>query len=85
MLKVLANRLSGVLGIVIRENQHVFVEGRQIMDAVLVANAVVDDLINSKRDVILCKLDMEKAYDHASWDFVNYILSRLEFGERWRK
>jgi hypothetical protein len=33
---------------------------------------------------VLCKLDLEKAYDHVNWDFVLYLLHRCGFGERWR-
>jgi hypothetical protein len=33
---------------------------------------------------VLCKLDLEKAYDHVNWDFVLYLLQRCGFGERWR-
>lgn len=32
----------------------------------------------------LCKLDMEKAYDNVNWSFVNYMLQRMSFGEKWR-
>lgn len=73
--KLLARRLTKVLG----ESQHAFVEGRQILDVVKVANEVVDDLVSSKRDGILIKLDMEKTYDCVNWEFVEYILRRLGF------
>jgi len=33
---------------------------------------------------LLCKLDLEKAYDHVNWDFLVYMLQRCGFGERWR-
>lgn len=62
--KVLASRFSRVLGEVIGECQHVFLEGRQIQDAVLVANEVVDELVTGMNDGLICKLDMEKTYDH---------------------
>ena len=33
---------------------------------------------------MLCKLDVEKAYDHVSWDFLIYLLERCGFPVRWR-
>lgn len=59
-------RLTNVMGLVIGENQHAFVEGEQIMDAVMVANEVVDNFVGNKSEGIMCKLDMEKAYEHVS-------------------
>jgi hypothetical protein len=32
-----------------------------------------------------CKFDLEKTYDHVSWDFLLYLLGRCGFGEKWQK
>lgn len=29
------------------------------------------------------KLDLEKAYDLINWEFIQYVLSRFEFAEKW--
>ena len=34
---------------------------------------------------MLCKLDVEKAYDHVSWEFLMYMLQCCGFLEKWRK
>ncbi|XP_024626759.1 uncharacterized protein [Medicago truncatula] len=40
-----------------------FIKGRQILDGILVANEVVDDARKRKKDLLLFKVDFEKAYD----------------------
>jgi len=30
---------------------------------------------------VLCKLDIEKAFDHVNWDFLLYMLKRLVSGK----
>ncbi|WMV11476.1 hypothetical protein MTR67_004861 [Solanum verrucosum] len=67
------------------EQQMAFIKGRQIMDAILVANECVDVRTISKVPGILCKLDIEKAYDHLNWEFLWSTLGRMGFGNTWIK
>lgn len=55
---------------------------RQILDAVIAENKVVDELIFRQKKRVFCKLDIEKAYDHISWDFFEYIMKRMSFGQK---
>ena len=64
LLKVLANRIKRVMRLIISQSQNAFVEGRQILDATLIANEAVDSILRRKEKGILWKLDIEKAYDH---------------------
>lgn len=80
--KVLSLRLRKVVGKIISESQHAFVGDRQITDAPFIANEAVDVRIKSGVPRLLCKLDIEKAYDHVNWDFLEYMMGRLGFGQK---
>ncbi|CAJ2672096.1 unnamed protein product [Trifolium pratense] len=83
--KVLANRLRLVIGSVISEAQTAFVKDRQILDGILVANEVVDEARRSKKELMLFKVDFEKAYDSVDWGYLDDIMERMSFPVLWRK
>ncbi|RVW92960.1 Transposon TX1 uncharacterized 149 kDa protein [Vitis vinifera] len=76
LYKIIAKVLSGRLGQVLHEtisgSQGAFVEGRQILDVVLIANEVVDEKRRSGEEGVVFKIDFEKAYDHVDWGFLDH-------------
>ena len=66
LAKVLANRIKRVFDKVISKSQNAFVKDGQILDAVLIANELVDSTLRRKKQGMVCKLDIEKAYDSIS-------------------
>ena len=48
----------------------------------LIENEVTDSVLKNKESAVLCKLDIEKAYDHMDWSFsISYV--KDGFGEKW--
>ena len=83
LAKVLANRLKRIIGKVISPAQNAFVEGRQILDAALIANEGVGSWLRRNESGLLCKLDIAKSYDHINWDFILMVLKKIYFRSRW--
>ena len=81
--KLLAIRLKLVLHKIISPSYNAFVQGRQILDFVLIANEVLDNILKDGLPGVLCKFDIEKAYDHVNWEFLIYLLRRCGFLVKW--
>ena len=85
VFKVLANQLRRVVHRLILDSQNAFVKGKQILDSILIASKCIDSRLKSGVPGVLCKLDVEKAYDHVSWDFLMYLFQCCGFSKKWRK
>ncbi|RVW17180.1 LINE-1 retrotransposable element ORF2 protein [Vitis vinifera] len=83
LAKVLANRLKKVIGKVVSPAQNAFVMGRRILDASLIANETIDLWQKRKEKGVICKLDIEKAYDSMNWQFLMKVLQKMGFGPKW--
>ena len=81
--KLITERLKIVIGKLVDGHQMAFLKGRQIMDVMLIANETVDSRQKQKNPGILCKLDMEKAYDHVNLEYLLNTLERMGFGRKW--
>nr|GFC17229.1 transposon TX1 uncharacterized [Tanacetum cinerariifolium] len=81
--KILANRLAGVVSLVVGIEQLAFIKGCQILDGPLMLNEIVGWSKAKKEQLMLFKVDFEKTYDSLSWDYMFEVMGFMGFGDRW--
>eukprot|EP00253_Pinus_taeda_P007377 PITA_07377 len=83
--KVIANKLKSILPGIISEEQMGYVEGRQILDDILLAQEMIHSLHSRKEAGMLMQLDLSKAYDKVSWRYLEAVLDAFGFCRTWIK
>ncbi|XP_062005888.1 uncharacterized protein LOC133723072 [Rosa rugosa] len=84
--KTLANRLKKHLPDIISSTQSAFVPGRNIQDNVIAAFETVHSIRIKKttqEPKMVLKLDISKAYDRVEWLFLEEVMKKLGFANRW--
>ncbi|CAN1777516.1 Transposon TX1 uncharacterized 149 kDa protein [Linum perenne] len=84
--KIMSNRLKPFIPMLVSELQAAFTGNRQIQDNVIVVHEIIHKLKTRKKGKkcdFLLKLDMLKAYDRVSWDFLFVTLRAMGFSEIW--
>jgi hypothetical protein len=81
--KVLTARLARVMNSIVEPTQSVFLKGRNLVDGVVVVNEVVDLARRNGQSCLILKVDFEKAYDLVEWSFLEYMLRRFGFCNKW--
>ncbi|GJW03090.1 RNA-directed DNA polymerase, eukaryota [Tanacetum coccineum] len=83
--KILANRLVDKLGSIVNEVQSAFIADRQILDGPFILDELIQWCKRKKNQLLVFKVDFEKAFDSVRWDFLDDILKKFGFGDKWRK
>nr|GEW40163.1 integrase, catalytic region, zinc finger, CCHC-type, peptidase aspartic, catalytic [Tanacetum cinerariifolium] len=81
--KVLANRLQQVGHSVISDVQMAYVQGRQIIDGLLIFNEVISWATKNKERLFVLKVDFEKAFDSLDWNFLDHTMEQMGFSSKW--
>lgn len=81
--KVLANRLKSILPDLIGPDQSSFVPGRQITDNIAVYQEALHLTKKGRKGYMMFKIDLEKAYDRLSWNFIRSSLKEIGLSEHW--
>lgn len=77
----LANRIKIVLPLLIFPNQSSYVEGRQILDNIILSHELLHSLKVKKKLGMLMQLDMSEAFDKISWDYMKGVLEAFGFNK----
>ena len=84
--KVLTNRLQDIMPQLISNHQSAFMSDRLISDNILVAFEILHYMQNhnkGKSGFMAMKLDMTKAYDRVEWSYMEKVLIKMGFQNRW--
>lgn len=82
--KVLSMRLAPVISTLISPAQTAFQRTKCIHDSFLYVQNAVRALHRRKTPALLLKLDIAKAFDSISWEYMFELLQRMGFPARWR-
>ncbi|XP_059436383.1 uncharacterized protein LOC132169350 [Corylus avellana] len=84
--EVLANRLKKILPHIISLAQSAFIPRRLITDNILAAYETLHTMhtgMRGKKGFMAIKLDMSKAYDRVEWRFLEALMRKMGFHEKW--
>jgi hypothetical protein len=77
--KVIARSMKGILSHHISGEQFGFLEGRQVYEAIGVAQEGLHSIKTKKLKGVILKIDLSKAYDKVSWLYIRMLLAHPGF------
>lgn len=80
--KVMANRLTMVLGTIISEEQRGFAPNRSIVEGIIIAHEAIHSIRLAGTEKTFVKLDTKKAYDNVDISFLFKVLDCFGFGQK---
>lgn len=84
--KVIVNRLQPIMQDLIAPTQNGFIKGRSTNDNIFLASELMTHIHKAKKiktKWCALKLDISKAYDRLSWQFIDFVLTAMKFPAHW--
>jgi retron-type reverse transcriptase len=81
--KTLADRLQSVIIGLVHHNQYGFIRSRTIQDCLAWSFEYIHQCHQSRRPVVILKLDFEKAFDTVEHSVIIQVMEHLGFPTRW--
>ena len=83
LTKLLANRLQSVIISLVHKNQYGFIRSRTIQDCLAWAYEYLHLCHKSKKEIVIFKIDFEKAFDKVEYSVILETMRCLGFGKQW--
>jgi len=75
--KIIAERIKGTLASSLSPNQHAFLKGRNILDAVASTQECIHSMSVNKTNAAILKIDLQRAYDVLDWGYLQSLLTKI--------
>lgn len=81
--KVATIRVNAIADHVISPTQTTFMRGCNIVEGVVILHETIHELHRKKQNVVIFKINFEKAYDKVRWPFLIQTLRTKGFSPKW--
>ena len=70
---------------IISPYQNAFIKGRLISDNIMLRGEALNNIKRREKGKGSLRIDMDKAYDRISWNFIKMVLECISFSQHWIK
>lgn len=75
--------MKSVIGDIIKDIHSAYMEGRCILDGPLMIKKICSLAKRIKKKILLFKVNFEKAFDSLNWEYLDFVLEQMGFGNNW--